>query len=129
LTVDLVELGRRAVACAAWKWLPGMQVFQAAGDGSGWVRVRRDGSLPAFTEPSVGTDLTDPATLGCLLARVREVWKDPYLIVMWSGEDWMALTERWDGDGAILARGATEAEALVSALELVPETIWRSPCR
>ena len=69
------ELGRRAVACKRWRWMPGMR----------WIRVRPaplstlvmrvaeyrpSGSwdVPAAALP----DLTDPATLGCLLALVRE---------------------------------------------------------
>jgi hypothetical protein len=73
-------------------------------------------------------DLTDAATLGCLLALVREAWgcavttspdydyddeslQGPNLV------GWRAVeTQRWMTVGG----GATEAEALVTALEAAP---------
>ena len=73
-------------------------------------------------------DLTDPATLGCLLALVREAWG---CVVVTSPDydyddearqgshvvGWRAVeTERWMTAG----EGATEAEALVAALESAP---------
>ena len=70
-------------------------------------------------------DLTDPATLGCLLALVREAWG---CVVITSPEydyddearqgpnvvGWRTVeTVRW----MTVGEGATEAEALVAALE------------
>jgi len=86
-------------------------------------------------------DLTDPATLGCLLSLLRGAWDDPlaHLVILhtndWSdgpGSDlapasWWALALGGDvvpthvdsGNGYYLA-GPTEAEALVAALEAAP---------
>jgi hypothetical protein len=99
------DLARRAVACRHWRWLPGMQTLP----------------LPAYGLP----DLSDPATVGALLALVREAWGDPGASVwhdrrvsVWS---WMAdgcIHGVWrpsDADGY-----ETEAEALVAALEAAP---------
>jgi hypothetical protein len=73
-------------------------------------------------------DLTDPATLGCLLAAVREAWACPILRTSWEGPDLSpgeALPETTPGrlcwrawlPGYPVGHGATEADALVTALE------------
>lgn len=63
-------------------------------------------------------DLSDPATLGCLLALVREAWDDQSVGTSYTRhEGWEATApngvEEWP-------RGDTEAEALVAALESAP---------
>ena len=57
-------------------------------------------------------DLADPATLGCLLALVREAWGSEREVCEWSHvhSRWMFLGET----------GETEAEALIAALEATP---------
>jgi len=57
-------------------------------------------------------DLDDPATLGCLLALVREAWDDRYLCAS------LSPRKLWMVDGWSLHD--TEAEALVAALEAAP---------
>jgi hypothetical protein len=72
------ELGRRAVACRHWKWMPGMLLLSLDDD-----PIRIDGTQDGhpYREEDCGTyfpkapfvpDLSDPATLGCLLHLVRE---------------------------------------------------------
>lgn len=132
-TPELTDLARRAVACKKWRWLPGMK------DLEGW-RLHRE--LPLGGWDAIGgeweyhqvthypklPDLTDPATVGCLLALVREAWgrvvvtspdydyddevqQGPHII------GWRAVeTARWTTVG----KGVTEAEALVAALEAAP---------
>jgi len=104
---DMTELGRRAVACKHWRWMPGMLTPWSTHidfvDDDGRVPNGYKGMLP---------DLTDPATLGCLLALVRERYRKGTSVIM-------------DGDGRYyvmfvgipIASGDTEAEALVAALE------------
>ena len=102
MTDEMIDLGRRAVACKGWRWMPGMltddgqRVLHAdggsmfAGVGSGHDA---DGYGP-FESRNMLPDFRDPATLGCLLALVREAWG--------------------------LGLGLTEAAALVAALEAAP---------
>ena len=62
-------------------------------------------------------DFTDPATVGCLLALVRESWGAGFHLVPDGG--WLARGARLP-DGATVNLGVckpTEAEALVAALE------------
>jgi len=67
-----------------------------------------DGSIP---------DLTDPATLGCLLALVREAWGQGVYLLPDGG--WYVKGARLQ-DGSTIGLGicaTSEAEALVAALE------------
>ena len=73
-------------------------------------RVRDDGSWALGIDPL--PDLTDPATLGCVLALVREAWDDRYLCAS------LSPRKLWMVDGWSLHD--TEAEALVAALEAAP---------
>jgi hypothetical protein len=138
-------LARRAVACKGWWWMPGMLAI-----GVGWIGAARicevtDGTpelweyrgymrgpctshcrgdetpwAESHSEPL--PDLSDPATLGCLLALVRQAWGYPraHVAEMFTpGAGWLAYTNH-AGDRDHRFYGATEAEALVSALEAAP---------
>jgi hypothetical protein len=61
-------------------------------------------------------DLSDPATLGCLLALVRKALGDPFVYLA-PADGWFVGRGARDG---VIAEGATEAEALVVALEGAP---------
>jgi len=143
-----LELARRAVACKRWRWMPGMRAIgdlfrregrvcaivgecielalderEAEGDDPyGWHDqvhssiggIQIDGESRWNHLP----DLTDSATLGCLLALVREAWDMTtiYVEANFGPNDvhWQAFTP----DRAVC--GNTEAEALVAALEAAP---------
>ena len=131
-----LDLARRAVACSRWRWMPRMvdqlgRTVLAVRDGmclcawwtgpagaeqpaSGWVRFEQMGA----------PDFDDPATVGCVLALVREVWADPSVYVAPCTElhadgtspVWFVYTGRGRGP---IGTGPTEAAALVAALESV----------
>ena len=117
---NYVELGKRAAACKSWRWMPGMRTVRD--DGHGF----HIGCTVAASKvkPEWLPDLTDPATLGCLLALVRAAWGDPHASVGSAGwddgeEGWVVVacspTSKWS-----LCDCKTEAEALVAALEAAP---------
>ena len=110
MTDEQTALSRRAVACRGFRWVPGMLTL----DGFRLSPVDADGDDPP--------DLTDPATLGCLLALVREAWGMPTGITVSYSSDGGLWGVSWSGATHVgwCGRGVTEAEALVAALESVP---------
>lgn len=109
---DMEVLARRAVACPLWRWMPGMRWVTPDDDAGRCDDWQPEGmARPAGALP----DLSDPATVGCLLALVRQAWNEPRLHVRPEGSCWrMWATE----PGAMLL--PTEAAALVAALEAAP---------
>ena len=143
-TENFRELSERLVACKHFKWMPGMLAIRSNGCeyrvcqvvfgdeeypkgriANGW------GDWGCFNNAT--PDLTDPATLGCLLFLVREAWKDPAIatsdLVGYDGYNWVTIinTEHLDlqlphtRHGVTYFCGETEAEALVVALEAANE--------
>ena len=113
MTDDMLDLARRAVACKGWRFMGGMLVSDAIGkqriydDVAGEPYWSADGWLP---------DLTDPATLGCLLALVREAWGPDHIL---ETRQFRTFGEVYVGEGRCFVH-PTLAEALVAALEVAP---------
>ena len=132
------DLARRAVGCGHWRWMPGMLALDSCNEEypARVIDERRsvvyedsDGAVhEGLVSRSDVPDLTDPATLGCLLALVREAVQEPGLHVrcmLPSAPDMSGKTppswvlylgrgKRWSD------RHETEAAALVAALEPAP---------
>jgi hypothetical protein len=131
------DLARRAVACKGWRWMPGMLTlpFHEDGDRCAPVchppwRVTRDGVAGPWAHDATWgalPDFSDPATLGCVLALVREAHGAASVVYLprdGAIRAWRVVTYAhgadWLTPARYLGEGATEAEALVAALESAP---------
>ncbi len=118
--MDHISLGRRLVACKHFRPMRGMRDVQ----GRSWD----DSLLWRWNSAIDVPDLRDPATLGCVLALVREAFPgchaEPNGAPEWDGYDEAERDNWWSvftcGPHRLMANGATEAEALVVALEAAP---------
>lgn len=139
---QLESLGKRAVACKHWRWMDGMTVhglptYRVVSNNCDGHTYRTDGYDSDSLRDCV-PDLSDPATLGCLLALVREAWPDEwheFMVPIFDGfSHWRVgclQLERLPGAPRVivpvnqetmkpLVWAYTEAEALVAALEAAP---------
>jgi hypothetical protein len=136
MTDEMIALARRAAACKGWRWMPGMAAQAVLADGAvepvvgivvGFMDI-----LPSVWWPDLLArrvhhptehlipDLTDPATLGCLLALAREAWGEPRTVVVpLSGGRWGVAIPNVLRQSP-KHKGDTEAEALVAALASAP---------
>jgi len=117
---NLEELARRAVACKRWRWVPGMLYRHRR------FPVRPESDTAPVIEGGGLPDFSDPATLGCLLALVREAWGPAASVSVNMSGFWAvggATVLSGKGKGATINLGIwklTEVEALVAALEVAP---------
>jgi len=121
VTLTVPAVGSVGKTHPRWRWMPGMAYTRRG-------KVHRvDGDLLAsggsYDETCI-PDLTDPATLGCLLSLVREAWADPTASTAATRESdgigW--VMDCWDPRSPLHGLGpfGTEAEALIAALEAAP---------
>jgi len=118
------DLARRALACKHWRWMPGMStdgMTVVDADETGICVVRKGTTQDHWAPEDALPDLTDPATLGCLLALVREAWGMP--VAVWYPKNEEVCSVSVGRLPVVTGRHwteATKAEALVAALEAAP---------
>jgi hypothetical protein len=121
------EIGRAFVACERWRWMAGMLARDHGGDRyDRIVRVDSGGEIWGYCSvdqvgypmsPEV-PDVTDPSTLGCIMALVRGAWGDLRILLYgaWMDGQWTVYTY----PGPAVDPGQTEPAALLAALQAAP---------
>lgn len=112
----LEELAEYAVTLDGWRWMPGMLVKYPNG---GWYRLTDGDARPP--DPRISRpDLTDPATLGCVLAMARKKHGE-WVYTLPTGRGWRVLIgnpeERSVSVVSAKEEMPTEAHALIAALD------------
>ena len=132
---EMIELAKRAVACRGWRWLPGMLGWRPdnhgvphsirfvkgvesmealAGVGTGPLVASGYATCDGYwRSDDVTPDLTDPATLGCLISLIQESYNKK--IVVSIGNGWWSIQtdyQDWDQDNT-----SSILEALTLAME------------
>ena len=127
------EISEKLIKSKHFRWMPGMRtlgdwrIINVDADGVevvtdlGEVVLFHTGDLPLIA--SSLPDLSDPATLGCLLSLAREAWVDPTASTAATREvggtrGW--IMDCWDPKSPLNGIGPfkSEAEVLVKALEM-----------
>ena len=129
---ELGELGRRAVACKHWRWMDGMLTgsYRVVGidDDDDCViacllLIKNAGHVWECEDFSdMIPNLSDPATLGCLLHLVREAHTNELISTFNRAmmiNDWCVVGEDHHGVHIYAENQGSEIEALVAALEAV----------
>lgn len=134
------DLSERAVVCKHWRWMDGMRatrdhlpiprhavrisqscsIHRCPNSGGPWVKTDDNGQWKQ--ERDLLPDLTDPATLGCVLALLRAATRVPNAYAFqFTGGQWAVRSTQGGVDDFVRGKWAdSEAGALVAALEAAP---------
>lgn len=127
MTEEQQAMARAFVACKAWKWLPGMQLFPVRAGVVDHIPERIcDAEEAEYANSGTGLaclpDLADPVTAAAVLLVVREAWHGckTYVWPEISGT-WFANVRRRDFTKLTFS-GPSELHAMLAALQTAPVT-------
>ena len=120
LNLELQELARALVACERWRWMPGM-LSRFGNNHKGGGYRHPDRPLTEIQCSEWWPDLTDAATVGCLLALLLDAVGPGYhnyrgKLVFNKRIEWLSMTVP---DAAGDTAGETVAKALLAAWGVV----------
>jgi hypothetical protein len=79
------DIAKRAVDSKYWKWTPGMQPLRWAPGKKDHLQkeMRCDKQSDCELVSGCVPDISDPATLGCMLFLIRDAWDAPDCMGVW----------------------------------------------
>ncbi len=115
------ELAKRVVACKGWRWMPGMKALGKKDMPTAWFRLEETIQNLHGDWSNATPDLSDPATIGCLINLVRIAWNGRVAISM--GNGWWSVEADSDNDGFYSDQDCSSSfnESLVLAFEAANE--------
>ncbi len=123
-------LASQIITFKRWRWVAGMRYRLHSSHP--WLRYDGedcfddDGNLVPQSPPSLQSvishpDLSDPATIGCVLHLISEAWGDKHSYMGWDGKNWKVFARPVGHIVPVsVGSGITKAEALVAALKRAP---------
>jgi len=131
LVQNMLLAARHRAACEALRvpvWREGMSAIRhrpgKSGDGVAELRIGWPSDAQRVDAIGCRPDFEDPATVGVLLAVARLAWDCPYLRTEHHGQQAYGIDRKpWRAwmPGEPVGYGATEAEAIVAAMEAAAE--------
>ena len=124
MNTDLSELAKRAIACPKWRWTDGMKAVGRKGQILAWFRLEESQKQLMGDWSEALPDLSDFATVGCLLMLVRDAHNAPHAWVEARyGQKFRVVSPEGYSEATRMLcewQVGTEAAALVAALEAAP---------
>lgn len=127
MTEELKSLSGRAVQSRGWRWKAGMKAVGRKDSPTAWFRLEEDFKALLGDWKDAIPDLSDSATVGCILSLVREIWGPHAVTIANIFEDpdkvWTLHFGWADQDlyGHEVCFGWSEAEVLIKGLESYPK--------
>ena len=113
--------------CPDFRWMAGMLVANSPRFGAGEWRMTSSSASRSINR-SWSPDLTDPATIGCLLVLVRIAYDDPTLSPVSDGRVWAVVIYDAATDSEVtVSEEYGEGEALAVALLAKSDPRWWGP--
>jgi hypothetical protein len=128
------DLGKRALACKSFKWLPGMpatcvitlkngndrhgiMVVHSTENGEPWCLTGANTRWNWAAMRDAVPIVDGPAATGCLMQMLRDAYPTAEIRIDWLPADDTTTIRIDDGTPWLAGNGATLASALVAALE------------
>ena len=118
MTDEELKIARAFVACARWQWLPGMRAVGRKGYPAAWFRVEEPLQKLGGVWRGAVPDVTDPATLGCILQLVQDAGGLIFKLSIRPMGDMLVV--EWPNGRLDSFRG-TFSRVLLQALQAAPE--------
>lgn len=126
MNTQQIELARRVVSSERFRWMPGMKALGKKDMPTAWFRLEETIQNLHGDWSNATPDLSDPATIGCLVHLIRLAWKAPIDIheSRGAGSFWgISIVNEPLEDDCPYFMGYSQQEILVKAFESAPASL------